>query len=338
MRALVWTNAVVAAAVLSAAVAVAAAPPTTDDDVAPRPVTKRWFRELVRGEHPLRGVIDPATGVVAVDWPGDEWERVQPGRVRHLCGDELGTGLPPLMFSLQRELGWGSRTGGLTCTNRPRPSCTVGETEVFRVDFRHDDGGGLEIEAIVRLSGYRALAPAALAERERFAAAHVAMARRRSCPAYVPSPPIVVTKRLLRELGWGLRPMADVVDPRRGVVRASWPNSGAEVDHTPPPRHLCGADPDLEALRRGLLQVAGHEEEGYLVCKNRPVHECAGSELVDEYSNHDHLVFVEDPVRGLVLESWIDLDEGLSSDEAKQRQRRWAERLVADAHAHPCPP
>ncbi|MBZ0235729.1 MAG: hypothetical protein K8M05_25600, partial [Deltaproteobacteria bacterium] len=166
---------------------------------------------------------------------------------------------------------------------------------------------------------------------------HVAAARRRACPAAVAAPPTQVTKRLLRELGWGLRPIADVIDPRRGVVLASWPNSGAEVDHTPSPRHLCGADLDHEGLRRGLLQVAGHEEEGYLVCKNQPVHECVGSELVDEYSNHDHLVFVEDPVRGLVLESWIDLDEGLSSDEAKLRQRRWAERLVTDARARPCP-
>gem|GEM_PF-6933220 len=39
-----------------------------------------------------------------------------------------------------------------------------------------------------------------------------------------------------------------------------------------------------------------------------------------------------------MLESWIDLDQGLSSPEDQQTQRRWAARLVAAARAHPCQP
>ena len=303
-----------------------------------QPITKRLLREVVRGEHPLAGLIDPAAGVVAIDWPGDEWDRVQPARVRQLCGDDIGAGLPALMFAVERSLGWGAGGEVLTCANRPAPSCTVGASDVFRLDFRHGDGGKLVIAAIVKVSGYRTLSASERDQRTRFAAAQIAAAERRPCPAAVSAPPpTMITKRLLRELGWGLRPMTDVIDPSRGVVRASTPNSGAEVDYTPPPRHMCGAELDLEGGRRGLLAVARNEEGGYLTCRNVPRHECVGSELVDEYSNHDHVVFVEDPVRGLVLESWIDLDESLTSVESQRTQRRWARDLVAAARARGCP-
>jgi len=314
----------------------ASSPAAADDP--PRPITKRLLRKLVRGDHPLAEFIDPAAGVVAIEWPGDDWDRVQPARVRHLCGEEIGAGMPMLMFAVQRSLGGSVADEVLTCSNRPAPSCTLGERDVFRVDFRHDDDRGLVIEAIVHLSGYRTLSVAERDERVRFAAARVAAARHATCPVTVATRPTMVTKRLLRELGWGLRPMADVIDLRRGVVRASWPNSGSEDDRTPPARHLCGADVDLEAFRRGLLGVASNEEGGYLACKNVPRHECVGSELIDEYSNHDHVVFVDDPDRGVVLESWIDLDENLTSPENQGTQRRWASRLVADARARPCIP
>jgi hypothetical protein len=308
----------------SLVLAVCLAAATTSSAAADTPITKKLFRELVRGEHPLATWVDPARGVVAIDWPGDDRDRVQPARVRQLCGDDIGAGLPIAMFELQRALGWAWSPAPLTCTNRPTPSCTLGTTQGIRVDFRHDAGGGLVIDAISHLSKYGTPAP---------------RVHRRVCATAAIAPrPTVVTKRFFRELAWGLRPMTDVIDPRRGVVRASWPNSGAEEDHTPAPRHLCGADLDLEELRRGLLWLAAQEESGVFDCRNSPVHACGGSELVDEYSNSHDVVFVDDPDRGLVLESWIDLDTALTSAESQREQRRWAARLVADARAHPCAP
>jgi hypothetical protein len=298
MRSLVLAVCFVCAVGSSAA---ADTPPT------PTPITKKLFRELVRGEHPLVEWIDPTAGVVVDD--------------RQLCGDDIGAGLPVAMFELQRGLGWAWSPAPLTCTNRPTPSCTLGTTDAIRIDFRHDAGGRLVIDAIAHMPG-RAV-------------------RRKTCSApvaAVATRPTKVTKRFFRELGWGLRPISDVIDPRHGLVRASWPNSGAEEDHTPAPRHLCGAAVDLEELRRGLLWLAAQEESGYFGCRNTPQHECSGSELVDEYSNHHHVVFIDDPDRGLVLESWIDLDEGLTSPESQREQRRWAKRLVEDARAHPCEP
>jgi hypothetical protein len=297
---------------------------TTASAAADAPITKQRFRELVRGEHPLAGWTDPTAGVVVIDWPGDDWNRVQPARVRQLCGDDLGAGLPLAMFALGARLGPSWSPAPLSCTNRPTPSCTIGApADGVRVDFRHDARGALVADAITWASKLGTPAPAV---------------HRRTCVAPAPARPTELTKRLVRELAWGLRPMSDVIDPRRGLVRGSWPNSGAEEDHTPAPRHLCGAALDLEAVRRELLWLADQEERGYFNCRNRPRHECTGSELVDEYSNHHHVVFVDDADRGLVLESWIDLDEGLTSDESQREQRLWAKGLVADARAHPCQP
>lgn len=313
------------------------APPAAAD-APPRPITKRLFRELVRGQHPLADVIDPARGVVVIDWPGDEWERVQPERAQHLCGDELGARLPLAMLDLRQALGWWREDEVLACTNRPSPSCTVGKDRIFRVAFRVDPERGLVLEAIVRIVGYRPLSDDERATRRRRAAAHVATARAAGCVATTPARPTVLTKRLLRELAWGLRPMADVIDPRRGLVRASQPNCASEDCVTAPPRHLCGAALDLEAIRRGLVGVVANEAMGSLACTNTPRRECVGSAMIDEWSNWDHVGFVDDPARGLVLESWIDLDESLTTAESQRAQRRWAQQLVDQARAAPCAP
>jgi hypothetical protein len=294
-------------------------------DTPPQQITKRLFRELVQGQHPLGDFIDPAHGVVVVDWPGDDWDRVQPERARHLCNDELGAGLPLTMFDLLDLLGWRQDIEVLSCTNRPTPSCTVGkDKKVFRVEFRVAPPRGLVIESIVRVVGYRPLTDDARAARLRTAAAHVMTARTAGCPATTRVRPTALTKRYLRELAWGLRPMSEVIDPRRGLVRTIASDCAAE-DCTPGlHRHLCGAELNLEEIRRGLLRIVANEADGSLMCQNAPIRLCVGNEAVDMWSSWDHLLFVDDPDRGLVLVSWGEMDLSMS-DESQRNQRRWAQ-------------
>ena len=133
--------------------------------------------------------------------------------------------------------------------------------------------------------------------------------------------PTALTKRSIRELGWGLRPVSEVLDARRGVVTGCEPNCATEEC---PPRkamNLCQADLDPERFRRGFLGMSVDDREGMLDCKNGPVRECVSSEQVDEWSNYGHARFTVDPARGLVLESWFSLDEGLTSAESVQDRR-----------------
>jgi len=154
-----------------------------------------------------------------------------------------------------------------------------------------------------------------------------------------PSSSAKVTRALIRELAADHRPLAEAIDPARGLVRASWPNSGAEGAAIPRPRHLCGAalERALPGLRREQARLARTAPGGLFDCKNHPRAECVLSELVDEYSNHHHLVFRADAARGLVLESWIDLDESATSAESRIKQRRWAAALVRRARRAGCP-
>ena len=265
----------------------------------PRKVTDALAADLVSGRRPLADFVDPTRAVVLVD----------DGRALSLCGGDLGA-LSPVLSLASRGL------------SADPPRCTNNRCEVaggYRLDFRVDPARGVVLEALV--SPADAKAPPA-----------------RACAPIARSKPVRLTKGLVRELVWGLRPIADVIDPRRGVVRASWPNSGAEDAYEPPPQHLCGRDLDPEKLRRELLHaVIAGETAPYFECGNTSVRECIFSALVDEYSNHHHLVFRDDAVRGLVIESWIDLDEGLSSQESRREQRRWARKLVETARASPCP-
>jgi hypothetical protein len=254
--------------------------------------------------------------------------------------------LPSLLAVLSRTLSEVETHGGtFRCENRPSPRCQIEIAKESNVNETiHElrfatDGGRLVLAAVLHL-GEVGLPDGDKARRRQWAMTRLARPRSRSCPVNPTlRPPTRATTELIRELATGLRPLAEVIDPERGLVRASTWNSGAEDYVGPAPRHLCGTElvRALPDLRRELAHLARGADGGSFECRNRPKAECTLTEAVDEYSNVHHLVFRKSTGGRVVLESWIDLDEALTSDESKAEQRRWAAELVKRARAAGCP-
>jgi hypothetical protein len=294
-------------------------------------VTKQRVRALLAPEQPLPDAIDPARGVLVA---------TAPDAPRNVCGAAVGATLPALLgriASRLRDVEQGA--GTFHCENRPVPRCEIAITDASEpvIELRFAVAGPrLVLDAILRFDAARP--PFAdPARRQQWASTR--LARRAPCPAApAPAPPTRVTKLLLRELATGLRPLSDVIDPARGIVRASQPNCATDDCSGPAASHLCGAELDraLPRLRRALAHLVRAAEGGSFECGQRSS-ECELSEMIDEYSNVHHLAFRRRPDGNLALESWIDLDEALTSDASKAEQRRWANRLVRQARAAGCP-
>ena len=124
--------------------AVAAAEPPTPV------VTKAFMREIAAGKLKPADVIDPALGIVVIDYITDEQEPITKS-ARRLCGAAAEAHVKLWVKHHMRpaleldEL--------FSCTNRPRPTCTIGfigeMSNKTEYEFRPLPDGTLVIDTMI---------------------------------------------------------------------------------------------------------------------------------------------------------------------------------------------
>jgi len=152
-------------------------------------------------------------------------------------------------------------------------------------------------------------------------------------------PPKAATKALVNELAAGKRKLADLVDPKAGVVLLERFDGPGE----PPPKKtsklLCGKQlTNTIATWQARLakEVPDYAKEGHVDCENKPAPMCTYGR-VGEWDPAIHLRFRLDDDKGLLLTA-ISIDDEVLVDEAVvEREHRTQTRLITKLSASGCP-
>lgn len=124
--------------------AVAAAEPPTPV------VTKAFVRDIAAGKLKAADLIDPALGIVVIDYITDEQDPITKS-ARRLCGAAAEAHVTSWV---KRHMRPALALGELfSCTNRPRPTCTVGYigemSNKTEYEFRPMPDGTLVIDTMI---------------------------------------------------------------------------------------------------------------------------------------------------------------------------------------------
>ena len=120
-------------------------------------VTQAWLRRLGRGEWPLARFVDPAAGLVVVDYDVDSGrEDFKPHiEARRVCGDQLARTARKLNAHVVYEI---PRSDATECHNRPGPPwCRVGVLNEYMtftyLVFRPGADRRLRLDAVLMIDG-----------------------------------------------------------------------------------------------------------------------------------------------------------------------------------------
>ena len=149
----------------------------------PNIVTERWLKQFGKKKWPLAKIIDPARGLIVLEYLLDSGSENYQGvtSAKRLCGAELTKALPKLEARVLGEL-VGSDT--IHCEPTACSFKLANEyTTATSLLFRPRPKGGLALEAVMFVDGSGNLSPAPAQARDDFVAANLDRLQKTACSA-----------------------------------------------------------------------------------------------------------------------------------------------------------